>query len=224
MRSLRPLVLSLAVLPFALTAHTAVAGAASEADQLNTQISEAAEAEEQSGFIAGANLSTSLSGEGQDDIDGYPTFTYDLDSGSFSAFVGYQTKRNNRIKLAFESRSFGFEGTSEEETATGLRLDWDFVYGKSKVHPFWSIGFGSYRLSDPLILEDTSIEGEDLSGFSFQLGLGVKIDLNKKAELSLGFERQAIGWQEVEITGRYDVSIQSIYAHNSVSAGVLLHF
>lgn len=179
---------------------------------------------QESAFIAGAKLSTSISGEAEVEFDELNmTINEDIDSDSFLIFAGYQTERNNRFKVSFESRSFDFDESNDTEDATGLRFDWDFVYGEQQFHPFWSIGFGFYSLDDPIVLEGSNLEGDDLSGFSFQLGAGVKVDLTPQLELSLAFEHQAIAWEEIK-EEYYDITANMTYAHSSLGAGLLYRF
>lgn len=174
--------------------------------------------------IVGVNMSTSISGQAEAEFENFGmTVEEDLSSDSFSIFIGYQTERNNRFKFSFESRGITLEDSDYDEDATALRFDWDFVYGEQKVHPFWSIGFGLYNLEDPGILVGSNLEGDNLSGFSFQLGAGVKIDLTDEVEASIAFERQAIGWQQIEVR-EYDETVSMTYVHNSLSAGLLVRF
>ncbi|WP_430461775.1 outer membrane beta-barrel protein [Thalassolituus sp. LLYu03] len=178
----------------------------------------------ESSAIAGVNLATSMSGTAQAEFDQFGvTLEEDFDSNAFSVFLGYQTERNNRFKVSYESRSFALDKSNVTEDASGFRFDWDFVYGEEKVHPFWSIGFGFYTLEDPAILTGSNLEGDDLSGVSFQMAGGVKIDLADNLEASIAFERQAIGWQEIEIS-YYDETINMTYVHNSLNAGLLMRF
>jgi len=181
---------------------------------------------EDGAFIAGANFSTSVSGEAEVELDTYYgdlDISEDIDSNSFSVFAGYQTARNNRFKLSYESRSFDFDKSNETEDTTAFRFDWDFVYGEHQVHPFWSIGVGFYNLQDPIILDGSSLEGDDMDGVSFQMGAGAKVDLTEQLELSIAFERQAIGWQEIKESSS-GLTANMTYVHNSLAAGLLYRF
>ncbi len=175
-------------------------------------------------LIVGGDFSTSFSGEAEAEFDGASfSAKEDIDTSSLRVFAGYQTESNNRFKVSFESRSFDLSDSNEEEDATGLRLDADFVYGEDKIKPFWTIGLGFYNLSDPVVLEGSNLEGEDMSGVSFQIGGGIKAELSPQAEMSLSLDSQAISWEDVDLEGT-SITMETTYSFISLNAGIQFLF
>ncbi|MCA6062251.1 hypothetical protein [Thalassolituus marinus] len=173
--------------------------------------------------FVGARYSNSVSGEYTLDLDdGDSEFTGDLNSKAFGIYFGRTNKRNNRWLLGYESRTFDFDG-GDSEDAAGLRADIHFVWGEGKkLQPYLGVGAGLYRLSDALLLQGTDKEGDSLSGFAFQMGLGAKYIASEKVELDIAFERQAIVWEEVEVFD--SLVVNSAYVHNSLVLGAAFNF
>ena len=64
-----------------------------------------------------------------------------------------------------------------------------------------------------------------MSGISFQMAVGAKIDVADNVELDVSLQRQAIAWQEIEFSGfGRTETIQMSYAYNLLSAGVAFKF
>ena len=178
------------------------------------------------GYFAGIGVSTSISGEAEADLDNAGvTIKEDIDSSAVNLFVGHRSARNNRFIFSYDSVSFDLDKSNVSEDATGFRFDWQFVYGEEQVQPYWGIGFGLYNLQDAAVLTGTDQQGDDLSGFSFQMAAGAKIQVADNIEVDVSLQRQAIGWQELEISGFGGTeTIQMSYAHNLLSAGVAFKF
>ena len=85
-------------------------------------------------FFVGAGISagsgthefkaTSIGGSAKTEID--------LDSSAGNIHIGFMLSNNNRFIIS--SESVGFEDdTGEELEASGIRLDWQFVYTENQV-------------------------------------------------------------------------------------------
>lgn len=141
-------------------------------------------------IIIGANVSKSLSADLDFEKDNI-TETYDLDTSTSSFYIGYKNNKNNRFLVTFDNMKVDVDNYSSK--ATGIRLDWQFVYGGQNVKPYWGLGFGFYSLKEAPLLPD-----ESQKGVSFQLMGGAKIDLTENLELDLQLQSQGIGWQDYE--------------------------
>lgn len=177
--------------------------------------------------FAGIRLSGSMSGEAEAELEEAGiTFGEDIDSGALSIFAGYSNSNYNRWIVAYESRSFEFTESDVEEDATGLRIDWHFVWGEDKkVQPYLALGFGFYNLDEATVLTGTPMEGDGLSGVSFQFGAGAKVAIQENVELDLAFERQAISWEDIEIVSwGGSETLSTNYSNNSLSAALAIRF
>lgn len=180
----------------------------------------------EAGSFVGVSAFTSLSGNAEAEFQNLDTtISEDLDVGGIRFSVGHRWNTNNRFIFSYESLSFDLNQSKETEDASGIRFDWEFVYGDQQVQPYWGIGFGLYNLQDPVILTGTNLEGDDMSGISFQMGVGVKLNVSDTVEVDLSLQRQAIGWQEIELSywGGTE-KIQMSYVHNSLNAGAAFKF
>ena len=176
--------------------------------------------ENENGFILGLNLDKSIQAETTniyDDDTGNKKTSFD--SSSYSISAGYRTTSNNRFKVSYVK--INEEHKRVDQKITGFDFDWQFVYGKSLVQPYWGIGFGSYSLEDSAKFND----GEDLSALSFQLMTGAKFDLNDHFELSAAYHMRTLVWEAFEYdNGSEEVSVISIDGISSLQVGANYKF
>ena len=133
-------------------------------------------------------------------IGGSAKTEVDLDSSAGNIHIGFMLSNNNRFIISLES--VGFEDdTGEELEASGIRLDWQFVYTENQVKPYFGVGFGFYSSEDLAdLLNDIGIANESkIKGVSFQLMGGVKITASEQVEFDVNIQSRAIGWQDVEV-------------------------
>lgn len=166
-------------------------------------------------LIIGANISKNLSADLNFEEGGY-TETFDLDTTTASFYIGSKSHRNNRFLVQLDRMKVEVDDYSS--TATGVRLDWQFVYTEQKVKPYWGLGFGFYSLKEaPLVPDETQ------SGISFQAVGGTKVDLTDNLELDLQLQFQGIVWQDVEYDyGWYTETTEM--SSSSLTAGIGLAF
>jgi opacity protein-like surface antigen len=177
-------------------------------------------------FIAGLNYTKSISAEAKltlEELD--DEFTEDIDMSTLGLYLGYINENNNRFLLSYSSSTIDFDESSESEDVTGLDFDWQFVYGEDQVQPYWGIGFGLHTIDDALILTGTNLEGDSLSGLSFQLMAGVKVEVNEQVELDVSIQRKAYAWQSIDIeVGPFEETIDMTYAQTALSFGAGFKF
>ncbi|OUS39964.1 hypothetical protein A9R00_08420 [Oleispira antarctica] len=177
-------------------------------------------------FIAGLNYTKSISAEAQATLDiADDEITEDLDIATLGLYLGYINENNNRFLLSYSSSTIDFDESNGSEDVTGLDFDWQFVYGEDQVQPYWGIGFGLHTIDEALILTGTNLEGDSLSGLSFQMMAGVKIAVNEQVELDVSIQRKAYAWQSIDIEiGSYSETINTIYVQNALSFGAGFKF
>lgn len=173
-------------------------------------------------FIVGAGVAVG-SGEYEIKASGSDARTADLDSVSANFHFGWISQRNNRFLISFESLTY--EDAIDEFDASGVRLDWQFVYGESQFQPYWGLGFGVYS-SDDLAALTTDWTGESsLAGVSFQLAAGIKYLVNEHVELDLNLQAQAIAWEDVEFRAGYSsTTVEQMTSHGALGFGVDFKF
>ena len=177
-------------------------------------------------FIAGFNYTKSISAEAKvtlEELD--DEFTEDIDMSTLGLYLGYINENNNRFLLSYSSSTIDFDESNESEDVTGFDFDWQFVYGEDQVQPYWGIGFGLHTIDDALILTGTNLEGDSLSGLSFQLMAGVKVEVNEQVELDVSIQRKAYAWQSIDIeVGSFEETIDMTYAQTALSFGAGFKF
>lgn len=165
---------------------------------------EAKQDEENNGsWQVGANYLVSISGTAKAEISqGVLDLTVeeDIKRSDFSVYGGYRTTSNNLFTISYARADIDFEESdSSSETVTGVDFDWQFIYEKRDVDPYWGIGFGFHTIDEALILNGTDKEGDSLSGASVQLMAGLKVDLAERAELDVSLKHKTYSWQEVTL-------------------------
>lgn|SRR5690554_771574 len=170
-------------------------------------------------LLVGAHMNTSISGTVEIELDSSFTVKEDIDTNSVSFYIGKQNSRNNYFLLGFDNFSMKIEGDSEKIKAKGLRLDAHFVYGEKQVKPYFGLGFGVYTSDDILI-------NDDITGVSFQLMGGAKVELTEQLELDFALQSQAIAWQDVEVNnlGFGNTTMSIINSQVTLGAGIAYKF
>lgn len=181
---------------------------------------------EDNNIIAGFNYTTSLSAEVKVTLDVLDDeITEDLDISTLGLYLGYINENNNRFIVSFSSAEVDFDESNLKEDVTGIDLDWQFVYGDEQVQPYWGIGFGFHTIEEALILTGTDIEGDSLSGLSFQLMAGIKVEVNEQVELDVSIQRKAYAWQSIDVEiGSFNETIDMTYAQTALSIGAGFKF
>lgn len=175
------------------------------------------QADVESGVYLGINGNTSLSGTSKAEYES-SSFDFetesDIDTNGASIFIGYRNTRNNRVQLSFSSFDIEYENGATDE-ASGMDLDWQFVYGEKTVQPYWGFGFGLYTLEDT---GDLFTSGDDLKGVSFQLVAGAKFDINEHVELDASYHIKSIAWQEIEMLGGDTLNLSHTFSYLNLGA------
>jgi opacity protein-like surface antigen len=176
--------------------------------------------------IAGLNYTKSLSAVATLTTDVTSgEVTEDLDISTLGLYLGYINENNNRFIVSYTSATIDFDKSNASEDATGFDLDWQFVYGEEQVQPYWGIGFGFHSIDDPLILRGTNLEGDTLSGASFQMMAGIKILVREQVELDISVQRKAYAWQSIDIdAGFASDTINTSYVQNALNVGAGFKF
>ena len=176
--------------------------------------------------IAGFNYTKSLSAEATVTFDvSDHEVTEDLDISTLGLYLGYITKRNNRFTVSYSSATIDFDKSNVSEDVTGFDFDWQFVYGENQVQPYWGIGFGLHTIDDAVVLTGSNLEGDSLSGLSFQLMGGIKIPVNDLVELDVSIQRKAYAWQSVDVqAGFVTDTVNLAYVQNALNFGAGFKF
>jgi len=177
-------------------------------------------ADNDNGFFLGIDLDKSIQAESTviyDDERENKKISFDSSSNSLSA--GYRTASNNRIKASYVKISVN--NSNANAKFSGLDLDWQFVYGRSLIQPFWGFGFGSYTQDDSAPYND----GKDFEAFSFQLMTGAKFNLKDRLELSAAYHIRTMIWETVEYYDGNDyVSYAIVDSISSIRVGATFKF
>ena len=175
-----------------------------------------------SGFYVGLDLTTSVAGEFKaENLDYGNEVTQDIDVSSAAFSIGYRTESNNRVQLSRSAISMDYElGGSDD--VTGTELDFHYVYGKDLVQPYIGFGLGYYTLEDSAdLIED----GSDLTGVSFQLLGGIKLDLHEHFELDISYHVKSIVWEDITfIDGSDSETIQLSNNYQYLNLGAAFKF
>ncbi len=163
---------------------------------LLSTLSISSQADVEPGVYLGIDSNTSLIGtakteyksSGREEKD-------DIDTTGLGLFLGFRFDTNNRFQISRSVIKATYD-SDDEAKFHGTDFDWHYVYGDDKVLPYWGLGFGLYNYEDS---GNVFTSDEDLSGFSFQLLAGIKLDLHKHFELDVSYRIKSIAWQDIEI-------------------------
>ena len=142
-------------------------------------------------FYIGAGAELAGSGEEEYTV-GSLSATVDYDYTAQSIRLGYQQDNNNRFEVSLNNIDIEYTDGGDEETYTGLDLDYYFVWGE-KVKPYLMLGLGFYNY------EDTAqyfVDDEDLSGVAFNLAGGVIWQFYEHMDVQVGYKVKAISWAD----------------------------
>lgn len=180
----------------------------------------------ESGFITGFNYTKSLSAEATATFDVSDfEITEDLDISTLGLYLGYINKRNNRFTISYSSTTIDFDKSNANEDVTGFDFDWQFVYGEDQIQPYWGIGFGLHTIDEAIVLTGSNIEGDSLSGLSFQMMGGAKIKVNEQVELDLSIQRKAYAWESVDVQAGFATdTVNTSYVQNAINFGAGFKF
>lgn len=185
---------------------------------LNTQ------ADVEPGVYLGLDLSTSLTGTAKAEVKSNGSTSKaeaDVDASSVGVYLGYRFASNNRFQISRTSIDVELE-SNDEVTFSGTDFDWHFVYGDEQIQPYWGLGFGFYTYEDTAAI---SRDNEDLTGISFQLRGGIKIDIHEHVELDMSYRAKSIMWQTIEIYDGYDdAKVDLQHSLGSLNFGVAVKF
>lgn len=180
----------------------------------------------QADFIVGANVSTSLTGEVEADIDSGignigSSGKSDIETRSGHIYIGSKNSNNDRVLLGVERINWRLKDSGGEELkALGIRLDWQVVYGEH-IQPYWGLGFGFYQMQDVDVLEATDVRDDKLNGAALQAAAGVKFELAETIELDLNVQGQYFMWEDVKLlTSKTSIDTY----HITVGAGLAFRF
>jgi opacity protein-like surface antigen len=163
-----------------------------------------------SGFYVGLDLAASVTGEVTAEYEGdFEDFSDDIDVSSAAFSIGYRTESNNRVQLSRSATSIDYD-LGESDDVTGTELDFHYVYGEDLVQPYIGFGLGYYTLEDS---GDYIEDGSDLTGVSFQLLGGIKLDVHKNFEFDISYHVKSLVWEEIMYVDGPDVETTQI-THN----------
>jgi opacity protein-like surface antigen len=179
-------------------------------------------ADVQPGIFIGLDLSTSIAGTAkvEYEVSGNETED-DIDASAVSLYIGYRFPTNNRFQISRTSIDVSYDSDSDDEF-NGTDFDWQFVYGTDKIQPYWGLGFGVYTY------EDTAKaigDNDDLSGISFQLLGGIKLDLHEHVEFDISYRVKSIAWQDVTVSNGFSTETISLsHTTSSLNFGAAFKF
>jgi len=174
------------------------------------------------GVFIGLDLTTSITGtaKAEYEVSGREVET-DTDTNSVSLYLGYRFPTNNRFQISRSPIDVAYDSGSDEEF-TGTDFDWQFVYGEEQVQPYWGLGFGLYTYEDTAAITE---KDEDLSGISFQLLAGIKLDVHEHVELDVSYRVKSIAWQDITVTNGFSSETISLsHTSSSLSFGAAIKF
>ncbi len=174
------------------------------------------------GIFLGFDLNTSFTGTVKAEYESSDSESEaDIDTSSLGFFVGYRFPTNNRFQISRTSIDASYESGTDDKF-TGTDFDWQFVYGSSKFQPYWGLGFGIYTFEDSAGMTQ---ENEDLTGISFQLLGGIKLDVHERVELDVSYRAKSIAWQGLEISDGYSSeTLRLSHSSSSLNFGAIFKF
>lgn len=174
------------------------------------------------GFFVGFDMNTSLSGtaKAEYEISEYEDES-DIDTNSLGLTLGYRFTSNNRFQISRTSIGVSYEVGANEEF-NGTDFDWQFVYGEDKIMPYWGFGLGLYTYEDTA---SPITDNEDLSGISFQLLGGMKLDVNEHVEMDVSYRVKSIAWEGVDVSNGFATDTLSLsHTSSALNFGVAVKF
>ena len=181
-----------------------------------------AQAKVEPGIFLGLDLSTSITGtaKAEYEVSGVEN-EEDIDSNALSLYLGYRFPTNNRFQISRSSIDVSYESGSDEEF-NGTDFDWQFVYGTDKIQPYWGLGFGLYTYEDSAQITE---KNDDLSGISFQLLGGIKLDMHEHVELDVSYRAKSIAWQKITVSNGFSTeTINLSHTTSSLNFGIAFKF
>lgn len=185
-------------------------------------LSTAAQASVEPGVFVGFDMSTSLRATATAELEiAQVENEENIDTSSLGIALGYRFRSNNRFLISWNSIDASYQRGPNDEF-NGTDFDWHFVYANDKFQPYWGLGFGLYTYEDSAEFLEVS---EDLSGFSFQLLGGAKLDVNENVEMDISYRVKSIGWQPVDVSNGFSTETLSLsHTSSSLNFGVAVKF
>jgi opacity protein-like surface antigen len=181
-----------------------------------------AQANVEPGIFIGLDLSTSITGTAKAEYENSDTEDEaDIDANAISLYIGYRFPTNNRFQISRTSIDVSYDSGSDEEF-NGTDFDWQFVYGTDKIQPYWGLGFGFYTYEDTAKITE---KNDDLSGISFQLLGGIKLDVHEHVEFDVSYRVKRITWQDITVSNGFSSETISLnHTTNSLNFGAAFKF
>jgi opacity protein-like surface antigen len=181
-----------------------------------------AQAKVEPGIIIGLDSSTSITGTAKAEYEVSDTENeVDIDAKALSLYIGYRFPTNNRFQISLTSIDVSHDSGSDIEF-NGTDFDWQFVYGTDMIQPYWGLGFGLYTYEDTAKFTD---ENDDLSGISFQLLGGIKLDVHEHVEFDVSYRVKSIAWQDITVSNGFSTETISLsHTTSALNVGAAFKF
>ncbi len=169
--------------------------------------------------IIGASFGT---GSGKTEVTGHENANINFDSTTTIFTLGYTLSDTQRIILSHETIKQELEGYTlfnmKEPDNTGINLDFQYLLPAGQVKPYALIGLGSYKFDGS---GSGSSDGSELSGLSFNYGIGLLFELSKNVELETSYRGKIINWQDIEYSGGQKSEMSTNVSHVTLGLNVL---
>lgn len=133
---------------------------------------------------------TDAHGHADHDFIGLTKTESDLNSrGYLVAYSRYFTNTGNQLQFSLARRNVDFEDINSRGHFWGADIDWKITLTKTLIKPYVVAGMGyqEFNSSDSLKFAD-----DDLSGLSFNAGIGVIADVSQHWRIDLGYQRKSV--------------------------------
>ncbi|MDP2607776.1 MULTISPECIES: outer membrane beta-barrel protein [unclassified Oceanobacter] len=169
-------------------------------------------------FYAGVGIAGFIGSGEEEYTSGRYSVTYDYEYSQQSIGLGYQFDNDNRLEVSLATIDVEYDNDFyDDESYSGLDVDYSFVWRYEAVRPYLLIGFGLYTYDDS---GEYYADGEDLSGVAFNFGAGVIWQFHEHLDVDLGYGFKSIGWQDAE-DGHHIYETQSTQSGFDLAAHIL---
>jgi len=122
---------------------------------------------------------------------------YDTDVTSTRLSLGIIADDRIRFEASYGGYDLEFDDFEDSEITT-LEIDGILTFQRNDFTPYLMAGFGVATYQDT---GDFFEDGDDLSGFSIQLGAGLIFQPHEIVELDASYRLKIISWETVEVFG-----------------------
>lgn len=156
------------------------------------------------------------------------TITQTYSSGTTNEFEDDYDADGILFKIGSNSGSSRFEVSytsmdREDETFSGLDLDWVKPFGSSNLKPYLTLGFGYAQWEDYEVI-DSSGDTRERAAFTLNYGVGLLYSLGM-VELDVAYKGKNYYWEDLEGTsGSTSYTLESETNFGGLYAGVNFHF